>query len=166
MSATAKRTTQTACSAQARMVMTERLPPTVQRTIDSSTKRITSMSYDSYGNGARRDSLKNESTSITLPAIRQQTAAARASERSPCCTMQKQRIAIGPISSHAPPKVYEHTATYSNSSSRTISMAVDGACVSKPPERIRCSAKREKDDAQTWTRKHPMDMITCSRFMK
>ena len=92
--------------------------------------------------------------------MRQQTAAARALERSPCCTMQKQRIATGPINSMAPAKKYEHTATNSNSSSRTRRSAVDRALVSKPPASTRWSAKRANDVAQTSMRKQPMDMIT------
>ena len=66
------------------------------------------------------------------------------SERRPCWTMQKLRMATGPISSHAPAIAYEATATYSNSSSRTSSSAVELARLSKPPARTRWSAKSEK----------------------
>jgi hypothetical protein len=98
--------------------------------------------------------------------MRQQTEAARESERRPSWTMQKHRMATGPISSHAPPNAYEHTATYSNSSSRMRSEASVSARVSKPPARTRCRAKSEKKTAHTSMRNEPMDMITCSRFMK
>ena len=80
--------------------------------------------------------------------------------------MQKQRIPTGPISSTAPPKKYDETATNSNSSSRTSSSAVELARMSKPPASVRCSAKSEKNEAHTSIRKQPIDMITCSRFMK
>ena len=104
--------------------------------------------------------MKKESTRRTVPTIRQQTAAARVSERRPCCTMQKERIATGPMSSHAPAKEYEQTATYSNSSSRISSAAVDSARTSKPPARTRWSAKSAKNVAHTSMRKQPMDMMT------
>ena len=64
-----------------------------------------------------------------MPTMRQHTAAASAVERSPCCTMQKHLIATGPMRSIAPAKKYEHTATNSNSSSRTRRAAVEGARV-------------------------------------
>ena len=145
------------------MVMTERLPPTVQRTIDSSTKRITSMCVRLDAEQREEGLVENESTSITLPAIRQQTAAARASSSG----LLHHAEAADRDQAHQQPRAAEgvraprRTRTPAHGLSAWLSAR--RACEASREDSMQC---KEKDDAQTWTRKHPMDMITCSRFMK